>query len=83
MAPEQHGGEEVSTATDIYALGLVTYELTTGERTFRGASAAELARLHLETPPKAPSSLVADFDPALEPVILRCLAKDPRESRGA
>jgi serine/threonine protein kinase len=79
MAPEQHAGEEVSTATDIYALGLVSYELTTGERAFRAGTAAELARLHRETPPRAPSSLVADFDPALERVILKCLAKDPRE----
>src|SRR5437016_7861134 len=78
MAPEQLAGKEVSIQSDIYALGLVLYEIFTGKRAFEGASLAELVRLHTETTPVSPTSLVKDLDPAVERVILRCLDPDPR-----
>jgi len=79
MAPEQLAGKEVSVASDLYALGLVLFELFTGSPAFRAASLAELVRLHAESGPTSPSSLVHDLDPAVERVILRCLAKHPTE----
>jgi len=79
MAPEQLAGKEVSVASDLYALGLVLFELFTGTPAFRAASLAELVRLHAESGPTSPSSLVHDLDPAVERVILRCLAKHPTE----
>ncbi|HXI40939.1 MAG TPA: serine/threonine-protein kinase [Bryobacteraceae bacterium] len=78
MAPEQLAGKEVTIQSDIYALGLVLYEVFTGKRAFEAASLAELVRLHTETTPVSPTSLVKDLDPAVERVILRCLDPDPR-----
>jgi len=78
MAPEQLAGKQVSTRSDIYALGLVLYELVTGKPAFSGKSVAEIARRQQETQPSMPSSIVSDLDDATERVILRCLEKDPR-----
>ncbi|MCG3124879.1 MAG: Serine/threonine-protein kinase PknD [Phycisphaerales bacterium] len=78
MAPEQLEGREVSRRSDIYALGLVLYEVFTGRPAFRAQSLAELRALHVsDTRPAEPSTLVADLDPAVERVILRCLERDP------
>jgi hypothetical protein len=77
MAPEQLAGKEVTTKSDIYALGLVLYEILTGKRAFEAATLQELIRLRNETGMAKPSSLVRDIDPLLERVILRCLDNDP------
>ena len=78
MAPEQLAGREATVRSDVYALGLVLYELFTGRRTFGGKSAVELARQHQDEEPARPSTLIDDIDPAVERAILRCLEKDPR-----
>jgi serine/threonine-protein kinase len=78
MAPEQLAGKGASVRSDIYALGLVLHELYTGKRAFTAASLAEMrARKEQEAPP-APSELIKDMDPAVERVILRASARDPR-----
>jgi predicted Ser/Thr protein kinase len=77
MAPEQLAGKEVTVQSDIYSLGLVLYEVFTGKRAFEAASLAELVRLHSETTPVSPSSLVKELDPAVESAILRCLDSEP------
>jgi Protein kinase domain len=77
MAPEQLAGKGASVRSDVYALGLVLYELYTGRKAFDGATLQELTRKHAEDPPTAPSTLAPGFDPAVERVILRCLQKDP------
>ncbi len=73
MAPEQLAGKEVTAQSDIYSLGLVLYEIFTGKRAFEASTLAELVRLHSETTPVSPSSLVKELDPAVESTILRCL----------
>ena len=73
MAPEQLAGKEVTMQSDIYSLGLVLYEVFTGKRAFEASTLAELVRLHSETTPLSPSSLVKELDPAVESAILRCL----------
>ncbi len=78
MAPEQLTGKEVSTRSDIYALGLVLYELFTGRRPHESDSLPELLRLKHESVPESPSSFARDLDPAIENVILRCLEADPQ-----
>jgi len=78
MAPEQLSGKEVTVKSDIYALGLLLYEIFTGKRAFEAGSLAELIQLEETTPPPSLTSLVKDIDPAVERVILRCLAPDPR-----
>src|SRR5262245_11986172 len=77
MAPEQFKGGDTGVASDIYALGLVLYELYTGKRAFRGDTLAEIARSR-DTGPPSPSSLVEGLNPAVERVILRCMEADPR-----
>ena len=79
MAPEQFAGHGASVRSDIYALGLVLYELYTGRRAFEAKSLAELQAMKEGTPPPAPSEIARDIDPIIERVILRCLAKDPRQ----
>src|SRR5207253_210422 len=73
MAPEQLAGKEVNARSDIYALGLVLYEIFTGRRAFEAENLAELVRTRSERGVSRPSSLVRDLDPAVERVILRCL----------
>ncbi|MGB0034198.1 MAG: serine/threonine-protein kinase [Candidatus Acidiferrales bacterium] len=77
MAPEQLAGKEASLESDIYALGLVLYELFTGKRAFEAANLADLRRAHEKSSPTQPSQIVKDMDPLVERVILRCLEKDP------
>jgi serine/threonine protein kinase len=79
MAPEQLSGKEVSTQSDIYALGVVLYEMFTGKRPFNASTRAELVKLSEEGMPPTPRSIVKDVDPAVESVILRCLSPDPKK----
>ena len=76
MAPEQLAGKEVSTLSDIYALGLVLYEIFTGKRAFSEKAAGAL-RGNGDNTPSRPSSVVKDLDPIIEKVILRCLEENP------
>ena len=78
MAPEQLTGKEVSVASDVYALGVVLYEMFTGKRPFNASSRAELVEKEEEGLPPAPRTIVKDIDPAVESVILRCLDPNPR-----
>ncbi len=77
QAPEQLAGEEVSTASDIYALGLVLYELYTGKKAFEASSATELRQKQLETTPASLSSHVGGLDDTIERIIHRCLDPNP------
>ena len=77
MAPEQLAGKEVTSRSDIYALGLVLYELFTGKRAFEPKSIEELIKLHQKSMPSLPSSHVKEIDLQVERVIMRCLATEP------
>jgi hypothetical protein len=79
MAPEQLAGQEVSTRSDIYSLGLVLYEVFTGKRAF-SAKPGEPAggdKNGADRTPSRPSSVVKDLNPVVERVILRCLENEP------
>jgi serine/threonine-protein kinase len=76
MSPEQLAGQEVSPRSDIYALGLVLYEVFTGKRAFAEKTAGVLRGRDSHTPSR-PSSIVKDLDPIVEKVILRCLETEP------
>ncbi len=78
MSPEQLAGGEVTPRSDVYALGLVLFELFTGQRAFSGRTLEELRRQHAQQAPENPSALVDGLDPAVERAILRCLEKDPQ-----
>ncbi len=77
MAPEQLLGREVTARSDIYALGLVLYELFTGRRAFTAATLNELVEQHQSGQVTPPRTIVSAIDPAIERAILRCLDPDP------
>ncbi len=78
MAPEQLTGEMVSTQSDLYAVGLVLYEMFTGKTPFQANSLVEMTRLRKEGRAANPSTLVGDLDKSVERAILRCLEGDPK-----
>jgi len=77
MAPEQLGGEEVTIKSDIYALGLVLYEIFTGKLPYESSTLNDLIRARRDSAPASPSTIVRDLDPMVERVILRCLSPKP------
>ena len=79
MAPEQVEGKDVDARTDIFALGVVVYEMATGKRAFEGKSQASLMAKILETDPAPMITLTPMTPPALDHVVKRCLEKDPDE----
>src|SRR5262249_20087997 len=77
MAPEQVEGGTVTHAADLYALGVVMYEMVTGRLPFGGDSPLAIAVARLTCDPTPPRQLVPDLDPTWDRVILRCLAVKP------
>lgn len=77
MAPEQVEGGAVTPAADIYALGVVMYEMVTGEQPFVGDTPISTAVKRLKERPLSPRSRVPDLDPKWEAAILRCLERNP------
>jgi Tol biopolymer transport system component/predicted Ser/Thr protein kinase len=77
MAPEQVEGKEADARTDIFAFGVVVYEMATGKKAFEGKSQASLMAKILETDPPPLTTLVPMAPLALDRVVKRCLAKDP------
>ena len=76
MAPEQLAGGEVTARSDIYALGLVLYEIFTGQRALDAKNLAELIHKREQEGVLPPSALVKDLNPAIENAILGCLRSD-------
>jgi len=81
MAPEQLEGKEADARTDIFALGVVIYEMATGKAAFSGNNRTSLITAILASEPPAMASLQPLTPPALERVVKTCLAKDP-DTRG-
>ena len=80
MSPEQcRNPRDVDIRSDIYAFGTVLYEMLTGRCVFEAATRKAFVHCHLHEPPPFPGSLVPGLSKDLEVVVLRCLAKDPRE----
>src|SRR5580765_6783675 len=79
MSPEQLAGTEVTVKSDLYALGLLLYEIFTGKRAFDAASLMELMQMQERAAPASITSIARDLDPAAERVIMRCLHPDPKQ----
>jgi tetratricopeptide (TPR) repeat protein/tRNA A-37 threonylcarbamoyl transferase component Bud32 len=79
MAPEQVEGKALTTAADLYALGVVMFELVTRQLPFSGGSAMSLAVKRLQEAAPSPRKFVASIDPTWETAILRCLERDPAD----
>jgi beta-lactam-binding protein with PASTA domain/predicted Ser/Thr protein kinase len=79
LSPEQAQGHAVTERSDLYSIGVMLFELLTGRVPFEGESPVTIALRHVSEPPPAPSQLNPAVPPALDAVVLRALAKDPRD----
>jgi serine/threonine-protein kinase len=79
LSPEQAQGHPVTEASDIYAVGVVLYELLTGSVPFEGESAVTIALKQVSVQPTPPSHLNPQVSPALDAVVMRTLAKNPAQ----
>ena len=78
FAPEQAQGEIVTPAADVYGLGIVMYEMLTGNPPFDGNSAVVVAMQHIQDKPEPPGQFNPGIPAELEEIILRCIEKNPR-----
>ena len=79
MSPEQCQSQDIDRRSDIFALGILLYEMTTLSRLFNGSSDFELLRSIVEEPVPPPSARTADYPPELERIVLRALERDPED----
>lgn len=82
LSPEQARGEPATAASDVYALGVVAYELLTGGRPFEGGSSTEEAAAHIHQPVPPASERGVDLPRDVDAVFERVLAKQPEERYG-
>ena len=83
ISPEQAQGEEPDARSDIYALGVLLYELLTGRPPFQAETQIATAMQHVQEAPPAPRSIRADVPRSLDAVIMRALEKDPDRRYGS
>ena len=77
MAPELFADAAASVQSDLYAVGLVLYEVFSGRPALQASTLAEMKRLHNESTPTRLTSIVTDIDPLVDQIVFQCLAKDP------
>ena len=78
MSPEQATGRPLDHRTDIFSLGVILHEVSTGKHPFSGSSSAELISSILRDTPASVTDLRSDFPPDLARIVRRCLEKEPR-----
>lgn len=79
LSPEQILGNKQDTRSDLFSLGIILYEMTTGVRPFDGSSVGAVCAQIVSTEPVPPSQHNPSLPPAFDYVVLRCLAKDPAQ----
>ena len=79
ISPEHASGRATDARSDVYSLGAVLYELTTGRKVFEASSAMAIVLAHVERQPDAPRAVRSDLPGWVDAIALRCLAKEPSE----
>lgn len=79
VSPEQTRGDTATPRSDVYALGVVLYEMLTGVRPIDADSIAAIAIAHVEKQPHPPTAHVPELDPEISALVMRCLRKEPGE----
>lgn len=79
FSPEQAQGKKVDARTDIYAIGVVLFEMLTGKVPFEGDTAVAVAHQHIHAQPVAPSTFNTKVTPSLDAVVLKALSKAPKD----
>jgi serine/threonine-protein kinase len=79
MAPEQIGGRRGDARTDVYAVGIMLYEMLTRNLPFQSSNANALLRAKASEDPRPPSYFVPKLDPALDAIILKAIQRQPRD----
>src|SRR5438105_3011113 len=79
LSPEQARGAAVDARSDLYSLGIVLYEMLTGQVPFTGDAPVEIAMKHLQSIPEPPSRLRHEVPHDLDAVVMRAIAKDPEQ----
>jgi serine/threonine-protein kinase len=83
MSPEQARGEAIDGRSDLFSTGVLLFELTTGQRLFKGAGDRETRALLLDRPYPRPSDVFPMYPPGLEVIVERALARDPERRWGS
>lgn len=79
MAPEQWATDAINSRTDLYALGIMVYQMLTGQVPFPGPTPPRIMHGHLSVPPPPPQTLNSTLPAAVEPVLMKVLAKLPEQ----
>ncbi len=77
VSPEQAQGKILDYRSDIYSLGIVMYEMLTGDVPFRGGSSIDISLRHISEKPVLPSKIIRDIPKKIEQILLQCLEKNP------
>ncbi|HEY0141300.1 MAG TPA: protein kinase [Thermoanaerobaculia bacterium] len=79
MSPEQVQGKQLDSRSDVYSMGVLIYEMLVGQRPFTGSSLTGILMAHITEPPKPPIDVRPEIGRELNAIVMRCLAKDPKE----
>ena len=79
FSPEQATGKAITTKSDVYSLGVLMYEMLTGQLPFTGETAVSIAIKHLNEPPIPIHDIVQGVPPVLEAIVMKALTKDPQQ----
>ena len=79
MSPEQVRGGQLDARSDVYSMGVLMYEMLVGRRPFESSSLTGVLTAHITEKPKPPIDLRADIGREVNAIVMKCLAKDPKE----